>query len=182
MEAASAAPSLRARLLARKLERELEGCARSARPTLLRRFGGSLSRADAEDAVAEVIIRLHRKIEAGEAPGNLRAAFFTSVRNAGIDQLRSRAARPTVALEAALDAPAEGNAPPEFAEAREDAARLQEALARMRGNYREAIMLRFGLGMTVPEIGEQLGRSACQRRRSSSCAPPSRCASECRRR
>lgn len=159
MEAASAAPSLRARLLARKLERELLGLRPLGEAYALRRFGGSLSRADAEDAVAEVIVRLHRKIEAGEAPGNLRAAFFTSVRNAGIDQLRSRAARPTVALEAALDTPAEGNTLPEFAEAREDAARLQDALARMRGNYREAIMLRFGLGMTVPEMASQLGIS-----------------------
>ncbi|MGD9737757.1 MAG: sigma factor-like helix-turn-helix DNA-binding protein [Solirubrobacterales bacterium] len=42
----------------------------------------------------------------------------------------------------------------ELAEGRDDAARLQEALGRMRGNYREAILLRYGLGMTVPEIAE----------------------------
>ena len=36
---------------------------------------------------------------------------------------------------------------------------LQEALARMRGNYREAILLRFGLGLTVPEMAEHLGIS-----------------------
>ena len=34
--------------------------------------------------------------------------------------------------------------------------RLQEALARMRGNYREAIVLRFGAGADVPEIAEHL--------------------------
>ena len=37
--------------------------------------------------------------------------------------------------------------------------RLQEALGRMRGNYREAIVLRFGLGLTAPEIAEHLGIS-----------------------
>jgi RNA polymerase sigma factor (sigma-70 family) len=159
MEAAPAASSLPARLRAGKLEQELVRLRPLGEAYALRRFGGSLSRADAEDAVAEVIIRLHRTIDEGRAPDNLRAAFFTSVRNAGIDQLRSRAAKPTVALDAALETPAEGNTLPEFAEAREDAARLQEALGRMRGNYREAIMLRFGLGMTVPEMASHLGIS-----------------------
>ena len=46
--------------------------------------------------------------------------------------------------------------PGERAERREDAIRLQEALARMRANYREAIVLRFGLGLSVPEIAEHL--------------------------
>ena len=42
---------------------------------------------------------------------------------------------------------------------REDAVRLQEALGRMRANYREAIVLRFGLGLTVPEIAAHVGIS-----------------------
>ncbi len=37
--------------------------------------------------------------------------------------------------------------------------RLQEALGRMRGNYREAIVLRFGLGLTAPEIADHLALS-----------------------
>lgn len=151
--------SVAARLRARGLERELAALRPLGEAYALRRFGDSLSRADAEDAVAEVVIRLHRRIEAGKAPDNLRAAFFTSVRNAAIDQLRSRAARPTVALDAAAELAAPLATPAERAEGREDAARLQEALARMRGNYREAIMLRFGLGMTVPEMASHLGIS-----------------------
>jgi RNA polymerase sigma factor (sigma-70 family) len=123
---------------------------------LIRRFGNSLNRADAEDAVADVVIRLHKRIESGRAPDNLRAAFFTSVRNAAIDQLRSRNAKPTVALATVADAPAEDTGPVERAESHEDSVRLQEALARMRGNYRETILLRFGVGMTVPEIAERL--------------------------
>lgn len=123
---------------------------------LMRRFGGQVGRADAEDAVAEVILRLHRKTAAGEGPRNLRAAFFTSVRNAAIDQLRSRAARPTAALEEAEEAPAPEPSAAEHVLAREDAVRLQEVLARMRSNYREAIVLRFGVGLTVPEIAERL--------------------------
>jgi RNA polymerase sigma factor (sigma-70 family) len=145
---------LRARI--RSAERELQDLRPLGEAYLVRRFGHSLNRADAEDAVADVVIRLHKRIESGRAPDNLRAAFFTSVRNAAIDQLRSRNAKPTVALEAVADAPAEEVSPVERAESHEDSVRLQEALARMRGNYRETILLRFGVGMTVPEIAEHL--------------------------
>ena len=152
MEAATAAPSLVARARAARCERELEQLRPLGEAYLLRRFGGSLNRADAEDAVAEVLIRLHRLAEQGRPPQNLRATFFASVRNQAIDQLRARAVRPTVELEAAGEVEATGPSSAEWVEGRDDAARLQEALARMRGNYREAILLRYGLGMSVPEI------------------------------
>lgn len=155
MEAATAASSLSARLRASRFERECERLRPLGEAYVLRRFGGSLNRADAEDAVAEVLVRLHRMADVGRPPQNLRATFFASVRNQAIDQLRWCAVRPTVELEAAGEAPAPGPPPSEWAEGREDAARLQEALGRMRPNYREAILLRFGLGMTVPEIAEQ---------------------------
>lgn len=137
---------------------ELEDLRPLGEAFLLRRFSG-ISRADAEDAVAEVIIRLHRRIAAGRGPDKLRAVFFTSVRNAAIDHFRSRQARPTAPLELVAERPSEEPAPLERAESREDAARLQDALGRMRPNYREAILLRFGAGLTVPEIGERLGIS-----------------------
>ena len=152
MEAATAAPSLLARARAARFERECERLRPLGEAYLRRRFGGALNRADAEDAVAEVLIRLHRLAEEGRPPENLRATFLASVRNQAIDQLRARAVLPTVGLEAAGEVAATGPPPPELAEGREDAARLQEALGRMRGNYREAILLRYGLGMSVPEI------------------------------
>jgi RNA polymerase sigma factor (sigma-70 family) len=154
MEAATAAPSLLARARAACFGRECERLRPLGEAYALRRFGGSLNRADAEDAVAEVVIRLHRLAEEGRPPENLRATFFASVRNQAIDQLRARAVRPTVELDAAGEVQAVGAPLPEWAEGRDDAARLQEALGRMRGNYREAILLRYGLGMTVPEIAE----------------------------
>jgi RNA polymerase sigma-70 factor (ECF subfamily) len=157
--AAAILRELPARRRARDFERECERLRPLGEAYVLRRFGGSLGRADAEDAVADVLIRLHRRMAEGRAPENLRAAFFTSVRNAAIDQLRSRSARPTAPLEAAAEAPALAAIPTERAESREDAVRLQEAIARMRGNYREAILLRFGLGLTVPEIAAHLGIS-----------------------
>jgi RNA polymerase sigma factor (sigma-70 family) len=156
MEAASAIRALPEQLRSRRFARDCEQLRPLGEAYVLRRFGGSLGRADAEDAVADVLIRLHRRMAEGRPPDNLRAAFFTSCRNAAIDQLRARSVRPTVTLEAAADAPSEAAIPAERAESREDAVRLQEALGRMRGNYREAILLRFGLGLTVPEIAEHL--------------------------
>jgi RNA polymerase sigma factor (sigma-70 family) len=160
MEAASAIlRDLPARRRQRSFECECERLRPLGEAFVLRRFGDTLNRADAEDVVADVLIRLHRRVGEGYRPENLRAVFFTSVRNAAIDLLRSRSAKPTVALEAAASAPAQGAAPAERAESDEDAVRLQEALARMRENYREAILLRFGLGLTVPEIAQHLSIS-----------------------
>jgi RNA polymerase sigma-70 factor (ECF subfamily) len=126
---------------------------------VLRRFGGSLDRADAEDVVAEVIIRFDRLDRAGRPPERLRPAFFQSVRNAALDLLRYRGVRPTAPLEAAAAEASVSPGPEERAESHEDAVRLREAMARMRPNYREAIVLRFGLGLTVPEIAERVGIS-----------------------
>jgi RNA polymerase sigma factor (sigma-70 family) len=126
---------------------------------VLRRFGASLDRADAEDVVAEVIIRFDRLHQAGRRPERLRPAFFQSVRNAALDLLRYRGVRPTAPLEAAEWQSADAPAPEELAESHENVVRLREALARMRPNYREAIVLRFGLGLTVPEIAAHLGIS-----------------------
>lgn len=152
MEAASAVSRLPARLRAQRFERECERLRPLGEAYVLRHFSGALGRGDAEDVVAEVLLRLHRRIAAGQEPDNLRAFFFTSVRNASIDLLRSRSARPTVSLAAALNMPAPDASLVEHTEGREDAVRLREALARMRGSYRETILLRFGLGLTVPEI------------------------------
>jgi RNA polymerase sigma-70 factor (ECF subfamily) len=156
MEAAAAIRALPSQRRARGFERECERLRPLGEAYLLRRFGGAIGRADAEDAVSEVLIRLHRQAEAGRPPQNLRAAFFTSCRNAAIDELRSRAAKPTVALEAVAEAAVFGPSPAERAESRDDSLRLKEALGRMRGNYREAIVLRFGLGLTIPEIARHL--------------------------
>jgi len=160
MQAAAATlRELPARRRAAVFERECERLRPLGEAYVLRRFGASLNQADAEDAVAEVLIRLYDRLAAGQEPQNLRATFFTSVRNAAIDQLRSRAARPTVSLERVAETPAFCATPVERAEQREDAVRLGEALARLRGNYREAIVLRFGLGLSAPQIADRLGVS-----------------------
>ncbi len=160
MEAASAIlRSLPSRRAAARFERECEELRKLGERYLAKHFAGTLSRADAEDAVSDVLIRLHRQIEAGRAPRNLRAAFFAGVRNAAIDELRSRAYRPTVPLDTVAEAPTFNPTPAELAEIHEDSVRLTEALGRMRGNYREVIVLRFGRGFKAREIADHFGVS-----------------------
>ncbi|HYJ22891.1 MAG TPA: RNA polymerase sigma factor [Solirubrobacterales bacterium] len=152
-------PSWSIRLSTESFERECQHLRSFGEGYLRRHFGGSLNQADAEDVVAEVLFRIHRKLASGQTFENPRAVFQVSLRNAGIDALRSREIRPTVKLEAAAELAASTPGPVELASTQEDATRFQEVLGRMRPNYREAILLRFGLGMTVPEIARRLGIS-----------------------
>jgi RNA polymerase sigma-70 factor (ECF subfamily) len=144
---------------ARRFEAECTNLRPLGEAFILRRFAGQLDLADAQDAVSDVIIRLHRKAAEGNPPRNLRAAFFTSCQNAAIDQLRARAVRPTAPLEAAANEPADTPSPSELAERRELAADVQRALGECLPQYREALMLRFGVGLTVPEIARHRGIS-----------------------
>lgn len=159
MEAARTLTDLPERLRRRRFAAACEELRPLGVAYVLRRFGSSLGAADAEDVVAEVIIRFDRLDAAGRPPDRLRPAFFQSVRNAALDLLRYRGVRPTAPLEAAAAKSAEAPGPEERAESHEDGVRLREAMARMRPNYREAIVLRFGLGLTVPEIAERVGIS-----------------------
>jgi RNA polymerase sigma factor (sigma-70 family) len=159
MEAARTLTDLPERIRMRRFTAACEELRPLGVAYVLRQFGKSLGRADAEDVVAEVIIRFHRLASAGRPPDRLRPAFFSSVRNAALDLLRYRGIRPTAPLEAAASKTTEGPGPETQAESHEDLARLREAMARMRPNYREAIVLRFGLDLSVPQIAAHLGIS-----------------------
>jgi len=126
---------------------------------VMKNFGERLSHADAEDAVSDVTLRLHRQIAAGNLPDNLQAAFLTGARNAAIDRLRRRTRKPTVEIEAAADAAAELPPPEDLAERRETAARIREVLLRVNPRQRRVLHLRFGKGETVPEIAAEMGIS-----------------------
>ena len=59
----------------RRVSRRFEADCQRLRPLgeayVLRRFRGSLNRADAEDAVSDVLLRLHRLHTQGRPPRNL---------------------------------------------------------------------------------------------------------------
>jgi RNA polymerase sigma factor (sigma-70 family) len=142
-----------------RLERELQRLRPFGEAYLMRNFGDQLIYADAEDAVSDVTLRIHRQIAAGHPPENLQSVFLTGCKNAAIDRLRWRARKPTVALEAAVDTPTPLPAPEELAERREVGSRMREVLARISRRQRQVLILRFGLELTVPEIAGQMGIS-----------------------
>ncbi len=142
-----------------QLERELQRLRPFGEAYLMRNFGDQLAYADAEDAVSDVTLRIHRQIAADQPPENLQSVFLTGCKNAAIDRLRWRARKPTVALEAAVDTPTPLPAPEELAERREVGFRMREVLARISRRQRQVLILRFGLELTVPEIAEQMGIS-----------------------
>ena len=159
MEAARTLIDLPERMRRRRFIAECEDLRPEGISYVRGHFGRALDLADAEDVVAEVIIRFDRLDRAGRPPDRLRPAFFTSVKNASLDLIRYRGVRPSAPLEAAASKTVEGPGPEERAESRENVVRLREAMARMHPNHREAIVLRFGLGLTVPQIAEHLGIS-----------------------
>lgn len=123
-------------------------------------FSGQFNRQDAEDIAAQVVIRLYERLRDGMPASNLNALFFTSVHNRAIDTLRARGRRPEVDLEAAAPEPATGPGPEEIAESSEDFAVIRELLERMNPRYRQAVLMRFGLGLSMREIAERTGISA----------------------
>jgi RNA polymerase sigma factor (sigma-70 family) len=136
-------------------ERELESLRPLGQRYVRAHFGPGLSPHDAEDVVSEVIARLFQRLERGEEATNLNALFFTSVHNASVDLVRRRRRRPEVALEAAADEQSAAPEPVERALASETGALVRDVLTRIRPRYREALALRFGVGLNTVEIAER---------------------------
>jgi RNA polymerase sigma factor (sigma-70 family) len=135
-------------------ERELESLRPLGQRYVRAHFGPGLSPHDAEDVVSEVVAKLYFRLERGEEASNLNALFFTSVHNASVDLVRRRRRRPEVAIEAAADEESAAPEPVERALTGETGALVRDVLARIRPRYREALALRFGVGLNTVEIAE----------------------------
>jgi RNA polymerase sigma factor (sigma-70 family) len=144
------------RMRKREFERECEQLRPLGEAYVGKRFAGQLNHADAQDVVADVVVQLDRKFTQGTCYPNLRAAFFKSVTNRAIDYVRSNGTRPTVPYEEALDGAAGLElGPEEMAERGRERELVHEALLRVPRHYRQALYLRFGVGLTAPAIAEQ---------------------------
>jgi len=110
---------------------------------------------DWEDAVQDVMVRLHRALagmrEGGDAA--VRAVIARTVRSVCIDELRRRARHP-----GPVDAPAEPADPRggSIGEAAEERARLARALDALPERERRIVRLRFHDGLSFREIAELL--------------------------
>lgn len=121
-------------------------------------------RAVAEELAQDAFVRAFARLATYDPERRFSAWFFRVLHNVAIDHLRRRRVE-TVSLDAlaadgypgpAADDPA--SSPEDELERRHLATALQDALSRLRSEYREVIVLRYQQGLTVDEIAEALQR------------------------
>lgn len=120
----------------------------------LRRFARSLTRNvdDADDVVQLALERALRGLDGWQPGSRLDSWMFTIVRNAWIDEVRSRARRGEVTT---LDALAETVAAP--ASGVDEALSIQRAMARLPEEQRSAVLLVLVEGLPYKEAAAVLG-------------------------
>ena len=120
-------------------------------------------RALAEDLAQEGFLRVYQRLKTYDAERKFSSWFFQVLRNITIDYLRVNRL-PTSSLDeleeeghraAVIDR--ESASPEQAAEQSELAVVMSAALAKIRPEYREVVVLRYQEGLTQPEIAEILG-------------------------
>lgn len=121
----------------------------------LRRFGRALTRhrEDADDLVQIALERALAHAGQWQAGTRLDSWLFRIMRNAWIDELRSRTRRDEVPLPEEADAPALGAVPDRQA----DALAVQQAMQRLGEDQRLAVALVLVEGLPYREAAEVLG-------------------------
>jgi RNA polymerase sigma-70 factor (ECF subfamily) len=116
----------------------------------------------AEDLAQETFVKAFRNLAAFDATRRLSAWILRIAHNVGVDALRRRRIR-TVSTDAAPSRDAspavEPPAPPTPDPVERHALRraLQSAMATLRPDQREAVVLRYEEGLSFEEIGQVLG-------------------------
>ena len=157
-----------------ELARRLTGGEPGAFACLVDRYGGDLltvtgrilgNRADAMDAVQEVLVKVHERIGSLRDPSKLRGWLMNVARNYALNQLRRRRHEPHVVQLAGsstvietVNHVADGLASPlrqaEVAELRDEVATALDALSR---DYGEIVRMHYLEGRGLAEIAESLG-------------------------
>jgi RNA polymerase sigma-70 factor (ECF subfamily) len=116
---------------------------------------------DAEDLTEQTFLQAYRHFERalGESNGRpLRPWLIRIAHNLAANHYRDRARKP----QAALDSVAEPDAPhttEELVEGRDELHRILDAVQLLPDDRREALIMRFALGMDNKEIARALGRT-----------------------
>ncbi len=129
---------------------------------------------DARDAAQEIFIRIYRRLDSFRGEEAFLPWMLRLARNACIDAIRKRRARPPasdVAVEEADRLPATGPTPEEMTASRSSRDLLYRALDRMSESDREILLLKEIQGLKVEEVAQLLGiptgtvKSRCNRAR-----------------
>ena len=116
---------------------------------------------DAEDLTEQAFLQAYRHFERArrESDGRpLRPWLIRITHNLASNYHRDRARRPTAALDA-VEPPAHPHATERVVEGRADLREVIERLDELGEDRREALIMRFALGMSNREIARALGRS-----------------------
>jgi RNA polymerase sigma-70 factor, ECF subfamily len=116
---------------------------------------------DAEDLTEQAFLQAYRHFERArrESDGRpLRPWLIRIAHNLASNYHRDRARRPTAALDA-VEPPAHPHATERVVEGREDLREVIERLDGLPEDRREALIMRFALGMSNREIARALGRT-----------------------
>jgi RNA polymerase sigma-70 factor (ECF subfamily) len=116
---------------------------------------------DAEDLTEQTFLQAYRHFERALAESNgrpLRPWLIRIAHNLAANYYRDRSRRPQTQLEdaAVLSAPLDTE---EVVEGREEVQEVLEGVANLPDDRREALIMRFALGMDNREIARALGRS-----------------------
>jgi RNA polymerase sigma factor (sigma-70 family) len=113
-------------------------------------------RAAAEDLTQDVFVRILKYRATFRNEGSFQTWLFRIARNARADYFKRRGGVEHISDEG-IDPPADTPGPARLLEQGQDAARLRQALLRLREDRRELIVLARYRGMTHEEIAELLG-------------------------
>jgi RNA polymerase sigma-70 factor (ECF subfamily) len=118
-------------------------------------------RDQAEDLAQDAFVKAFRSLAAFDTGRRLSSWLLRIAHNTAIDAVR-RPRRATVSIDAPADSPAHAAMPvaaaqPDPVERAALAAALEAALARLRPEFRAAVVLRYDEGLPFDEIGHVMG-------------------------
>jgi RNA polymerase sigma-70 factor, ECF subfamily len=135
---------------------------RYQRPVISLLFRLTGDRALAEDLAQETFVKAFRNLAAFDATKRLSAWILRIAHNVGVDALRRRRIR-TISIDARPNPDTTQStdpaapALPDPVERQALGRALQEAMATLRPDQREAVVLRYEEGLSFEEIGQILG-------------------------
>jgi RNA polymerase sigma-70 factor (ECF subfamily) len=116
---------------------------------------------DAEDLTEQTFLQAYRHFERAKRESNgrpLRPWLIRIAHNLASNFHRDRSRRPTSALDS-VDPPSHPHATEQVVEGRDELRRVMENLTDLPEDRRDALIMRFALGMSNREIARALGRT-----------------------